>query len=78
MGYEYIISSSADDNVYKKQCIALEKHIPNLKKIRELHDVDDSKIMIYEKDNYKILVKNSYYIDVLKVESEIELEQFFN
>ncbi len=75
--FEYNICTNPNEDIYKKQCKALEKNIPNIKKIRELHDVDDTKIMIYEKDGKEIIVKNSYYVGAVFIESEIELEQFF-
>lgn len=76
--YDYTICTEPDKDIFNKQCIALEKHIPNITKDSLLHDVDDSETQIYYVSGKKILVHNSYYIGAVYVESEIELEQYFN
>lgn len=75
--HKYYICNMADFDIYQKQCAALEKHIPELVKVEELHDVDDSRYMLYQLKEYKITVKNSFYMDAVYVESEIPLEPFF-
>lgn len=77
MPYDYNICTNADEKIFQKQCKALEKHIPNIKKGELLEDVDGSKTQFYCKDEKKIAVKNSFYIGAVFVESEISLEQFF-
>lgn len=75
--YSYTICNQPDSELFKKQCLALEKHIPDLIKGELLEDVDGSQIQAYTKDKAKILVYNSEYVGALYIESEIELEQFF-
>lgn len=45
--YCYGICDQADKLLFKKQCIALEKNIPNLKKEELLEDVDGSQWQFY-------------------------------
>lgn len=77
MLYSYNICTNADETIFKKQCSALEKRIPNIAKGRLLEDVDGSKTQFYRKDGKEIIVKNSYYIGAVYVESDVELTQFF-
>lgn len=77
MKYDYNICTNADEKIFQSQCYALEAHIPNIVKGELLEDVDGSKTQYYYKDKKEILVKNSYYIGAVFVESEIELEHFF-
>ena len=76
--FEYNICTKANEDIFKKQCRALEKNIPNLKKDVLLVDVDNSKTVIYLLNDKKITIHNSYYIGAVFIESEIDLEQFFN
>jgi hypothetical protein len=76
--YNYVICTRADYDTYRKQCAALEKHVPDLVKEKELHDVDDSRYQHYWYGDQEIRVCNSTYLDELFVESDIELQQFFN
>lgn len=75
--FHYSICTEPDEEIFKKQCYALEKHIPNIIKGQLLEDVDYSLTQIYTVDQKKIAVHNSYYIGAVYVDSEIELEQFF-
>lgn len=76
--FDYPIYSVADEQIFEKQCAALEKHIPNLIKVKLLIDVEGSKIQIYEYLGHEIRVHNNYFTNEVNVVSEIELEQFFN
>lgn len=73
----YVICNQCDEEIFEKQCEALEKKIPGITKQRLLHDVDDSKIQIYSLNQSNIYVHNSYYLDEVYVESDIDLMQFF-
>lgn len=75
--FSYSICDVPDEEIFFKQCKALEKNIKGLKKEKLLIDVDDSKIQIYYYNDKKIKVANSYYENELYVESEIDLEPFF-
>lgn len=74
--YDYTICSEADEEVFKRQCRAFEKRIPNLEKKELLVDVDSSQTQIYFKDGKRIEVHNSYYVGAVFVKSEIDLLQF--
>jgi len=75
--FTYNICNIPDEDLFNKQCGALEKNIKDLKKDKLLIDVDESKIQIYYYDNKKIKVVNDYYVNALYIESEVELKQFF-
>ena len=75
--FHYSICTVPDEEIFIKQCKALEKNIDGLKKEKLLIDVDDSKIQIYYYNGKEIKVVNDYYVGALYVDSEIELEQFF-
>ncbi len=76
--YDYNICTNADEKIFQDQCRVLEKYIPNIVKDKLLEDVDGSKTQRYYKDKKEILVKNSYYIGAVFIESEIEFEHFSN
>ena len=73
--YDYTICTEPDEDIFKRQCAALEKHIPLLEKERLMIDVDNTKIQIYLKDGKKIKVKNDYMVGAVYIQSEIELTQ---
>lgn len=75
--YEYNICNNANEEVFDKQCKALEKHIPNLVKEKLLIDVDGSKFQIYSLDSKKIIVRNSFYIGAVYIESEVDIRKYF-
>lgn len=76
--FEYNICNQADKDIFIKQCTALETHIPNIVKKDLLEDVDGSETQLYSLNSKRISVHNSYYIDAVYVNSEVELEQYFN
>lgn len=76
--FEYSICNQPDGTIFKKQCKALETHIPNIVKGKMLNDVDGSQTQTYSVNGKEITVHNSYYIGAVYVRSEIELTQFFN
>lgn len=75
--FHYSVCTVADGDIFEKQCKALETHVPNIQKGEILEDVDGSQTQIYQVGDKRILVHNSYYIDAVYVDSEIELEQYF-
>ena len=78
MNYEYMICDTADEELYKKQCAAIEKHIPGIKKQEELIDVDESKIQRYSYNGEEIVVINSIYEDALIVKSTEDIKRYFS
>lgn len=75
--FEYSICNQADEEIFIKQCNALEKNITGIIKKDLLTDVDESKIQKYLLNDKEIVVCNSYYTNEVYVKSEIELEQYF-
>lgn len=75
--FEYSICTEPDKDIFLKQCKALEKYIPNLQKANLLKDVDDSETQVYYLNNKKILVHNSYYTGAVYIESEFDIEKYF-
>lgn len=76
--YHYGICNEPDEKIFKKQCDALEKCIPNLKRCRLLEDVDGSKTQLYLLGKEEISVHNSYYIGAVYIDSHVELTHYFN
>ena len=77
LDFVYSVCNMPDEDVFFRQCAALEKNIPGLKKEKALEDVDGSLIQPYRLNGKKIVVKNSYYTGDVHVESEIDLKPFF-
>ncbi len=75
--YQYTICNQPDEDIFRRQCEALERKISGIVKVSELTDVDTSKTCIYEKSGARITIKNDCYIGGVFVDSEIELTQFF-
>ena len=75
--FHYSICNIADESVFQKQCKALEKFVPQIRKEELLHDVDGSLTQLYSADGKLISVHNSKYIESVYVDSEIELNQYF-
>lgn len=76
--FHYDICTEADKEIFLKQCKALEKHIPNLSKGKLLEDVDGSETQFYTIGGDKLSVHNSFYIGAVYVDSDVELESYFN
>lgn len=75
--FEYSICTVPDNEVFARQCKAIEKRIPGIKKAELFVDVDGSKTQTYIKDGKHINIHNSNYIGAVYINSEIELTQFF-
>lgn len=76
--YEYSICTEADRSVFDKQCLALEKAIPGIRKQKLLKDVDGSLIQEYEVESRRVLVYNDEYIGSVHVKSEVDLKKYFS
>ena len=69
-----------DEDIFYRQCKALEDKVPNIVKDGNLlTDVDGTLIQMYALDGLRIQVINDRFIPPGEVciESEIDLEQFF-
>ena len=68
--FSYTICFNFSTEYFFLACKALEKRIPNIKKGRSYHDVDDSRMQDYVADGNHITVYNDYQTDVVYIESE--------
>lgn len=78
MNYEYMICNTADEELYEKQCAAIEKYIPGIEKQKELIDVDGSRIQHYSYNGEEIIVINSLYENELIVKSTEDIKCYFS
>lgn len=76
--YNYEICNVYDSDIFAKQCSALEKHIPQLKKNDFVEDVDGSQCQTYTFLNGKSLKVTNDILLGIEINSEIALEQYFN
>lgn len=77
--FEYSICSYADEEIFKRQCNALEKKFSeSLVKDNFLIDVDGSKIQTYTLNGRKVKVVMSNYENEVYISSEIDLKEYFN
>ncbi len=74
--FNYTICYSFNEAYFRRACKALEERIPNIKKGRSLHDVDDSRIQEYTADGNRIIVYNDYPTDVVCIKSEKDIESY--
>lgn len=75
--FEYWICNMVDDEIFKKQCVAIEKNIAPLQKERLLEDVDGSLIQRYIYQGKHISVYSDYALNEVYIKSEIDLKPFF-
>ncbi|MEA5134645.1 MAG: hypothetical protein VB035_00740 [Candidatus Fimivivens sp.] len=76
--YEYIICNQADEEIFHKQCAALEKRLKSIEKMPVLQDVDGSLIQRYSFDGKTIIVFNDLALGAVTIESEEDLEPYFS
>ena len=74
--YNYCVYPEANEAAFNKVCRALENVITGISKGDLLIDVDDSKLQYYTVNGAEIVVKNSYYIGDIYIDSDIELAPF--
>ncbi|MBQ7067043.1 MAG: hypothetical protein IJN92_09525 [Lachnospiraceae bacterium] len=75
--FTYPICNVADENIFQKQCMAIEKYLNPLEKGTLIEDVDGSKIQSYTFGKHKVTVKNSMYTNEVYVESDIDIKPYF-
>ena len=75
--YYYGIYDRPDEELFQKQCVALEKKIPALQKEPLLEDVDGSRFQSYQHAKGRINVCNDYCLGDLYVESDFDLLPYF-
>ena len=77
MKYKHIICTEAREDIFEKQCLALENHIPQLRKKKLITDVDGAKIQKYEYSGKPIEVRLDMQIGTVYIQSEVDLDPFF-
>ena len=75
--FEYNICNQADEALFYKQCAAIEKSVPFLKKENLLEDVDGTLVQKYSSQSGAVVVRNDVQIDALYVQSEFDLLPYF-
>lgn len=75
--YNYTISKKTDEEIFNKQCIAIEKHITFLEKEPLLVDVDGTMIQEYKKKDLQIKVVNDFQMNAVYVESNEAIDHYF-
>lgn len=75
--FEYYICNTADDEIFRKQCTAIEKNVAPLKKELLLEDVDGTLIQRYDSGGREIKVCSDHFAQEVYVRSDVELNQFF-
>jgi len=75
--YSYTIYNAPDEALFKRQCAALEKHIPGLRRDRLYEDVDMSAYQCYFHEKGEVRVCNDYYVGCLRVDSDFDLTKYF-
>lgn len=73
---EYICNH-ANEHIFKKQCLAIEKHITNLEIKSILEDVDGSLLKIYRHKKGEIKVVNDCDTDIIYIDSDFDIEPYF-
>lgn len=75
--FKYNVCNVYDEEIFNKQCLAIEKHISDLKKDNLLNDVDGTQIQIYTFiDNKHIKVINDIDFGI-SVVSDIDIKDYF-
>lgn len=75
--FDYTICTTANFELFLKQCASLEEIIPHLKKLASLKDVDGSSIQRYIHPQGKVTVKNDLQVDALYVQADFDLAVYF-
>lgn len=74
--FEYNICTVFDEDVFMKQCAAIERHIPGLQKKELISDVDGTQIQTYLLKDKEIIVLNDAGLGVL-VRSPDDITPYF-
>ena len=75
--FEYAICTEPDEDIFYRQCKALEKRFPEMAKLKLLDDVDGTLIQRYVHSKGMIRVKNDYLVGAVWVQSEFDLRPYF-
>ncbi len=75
--FHFIVCDCVDQELFYRQCSAIEKHIPDLTKEPLLEDVDGSLQQCYHHPRGDIFVENDYVYNELYVNAEFNLFPYF-
>ena len=75
--YTYSICVPQNISIFKKQCEALENHIPNLAFVKEIKDVDSTTIRHYILNGKNLYIYNSYDVNEVYIVSEFDIDPYF-
>ena len=75
--FDYTICNCADKALFEKQCRAIEQNVPQLQKLNLLQDVDGTLIQKYRHQKGNVVVKNDRQVDALYVQSDFDLNPYF-
>lgn len=76
--FEYNVCNQADEDLFYKQCTAIEKAVPSLRKESLLEDVDGTLVQKYRSPSGWVTVRNDVQTDALYVQSEFDLLPYFS
>ena len=71
--FSYNIAQNADQKAFHHACSLIEAKVKNIEKQPLLQDVDGSQIQIYNTRGGRIKVVNDYEVDVVYIDSDVEL-----
>ena len=74
----YLICSQPDNELFKKQCAALEKKFPDMQKLPLLEDVDGSAYQTYRHEKGTIRVGDDRCLWCLYIEADFDLLPYFD
>ena len=75
--FEFTVCAQPDNELFEKQCTALEKKFPDMQKLPLLEDVDGSSYQTYRHEKGEIRVSNDRCLWCLYVEAEFDLMPYF-
>ncbi|EHO86750.1 hypothetical protein HMPREF0380_00409 [Eubacterium infirmum F0142] len=75
--FEYGVCRRPDEEIYIKQRILLLKNVPGLTFVEELIDVDESKFSIMMHEKGKVVLKNSFFLNEVCIESDFDISPYF-
>ena len=75
--YEYTICNQPDEDIFNRQCKAIESQVPITMKFELIIDADGSKYQRYKLNESEIVVLIDYEVGYVGVESDVELTQYF-
>lgn len=76
--FDYKICNVFDADLFIKQCAAIEKHIPHLRKKDFLEDVDGSQSQTYIFPDGKVIKVTNDRLFGIDIDSERNLDEYFN